>query len=140
MKSLRSYIAHRWPTLRSSARVEGAEVRITRVPAFLLFCIAVLLGAQQAPDGLQFNVPYICPDGQTYVVHRCGKGLRFEACFYQKNQDSERYNTRQAVAAQMKTCRVQGQATPTVSESAVPPAVASGASHMAAASRSKSVV
>ena len=109
-------------------------MRITRVPAFLLFCIAVLLGAQQAPDGLQFNVPYICPDGQTYVVHRCDEGLRFEACFYQKNQDSERYNTRQAVATQMKTCRVQGQPTTRVSESAVPPAVASGATHTAAAS------
>jgi hypothetical protein len=24
-----------------------------------------------AQDGLQLNVPYLCPDGSTYVVHSC---------------------------------------------------------------------
>jgi hypothetical protein len=75
----------------------------------LLLCIARMLGAQQAPDGLQFNVPYLCQDGHTYVVHRCEKGPKFEACFYQSGQDSERYNTREAVVYQMtKMCKVQG--------------------------------
>jgi hypothetical protein len=110
----------RWAKLRSIAWGEGTRMKMTRLPAFLLFCSAGLLGAQQTPDGLQFNVPYLCGDGHTYVVHKCEKGPRFEACFYQKEQDSERYNTRQAVAAQMKTCKVQGQARSAVSAPAQP--------------------
>ncbi len=76
----------------------------------LLFCASGIVAAQQQPDGLQFNVPYLCNDGRTYVVHRCEKWPKFEACFYQTGQDSERYNTRQAVVYQMtKMCKVQGQ-------------------------------
>jgi hypothetical protein len=85
-------------------------MNLRRITACLLFCISGLAAAQQAPDGLQFNVPYLCNDGKTYVVHRCEKGPKFEACFYQHEPDSERYNTRQAVVYQMtKMCKVQGQ-------------------------------
>lgn len=77
--------------------------------AFLVFCVSMLADAQQSPDGLQFNVPYLCNDGKVYVVHRCEKGPKFEACFYQHAPDSERYNTREAVVYQMtKMCKVQG--------------------------------
>jgi len=73
--------------------------------------MSAMVAAQQAPDGLQFNVPYLCNDGHTYVVHKCEKGPKFEACFYQREQDSERYNTREAVVYQMtKMCKVAGQA------------------------------
>ena len=83
-----------------------------------LFCIAGIAAAQQAPDGLQFNVPYLCNDGHTYVVHRCEQGPKFEACFYQRDHDSERYNTRQAVVYQMtKMCKVQGSASVSASAS-----------------------
>jgi hypothetical protein len=85
-------------------------MRMMRTAASLLFCIAGAVAAQQEPDGLQFNVPYLCNDGKVYVVHRCEKGPRFEACFYQHQPDSERYNTRQAVVYQMtKMCKVQAQ-------------------------------
>ena len=87
-------------------------MRIARLAVFFLFCLTGRGAAQQPPDGLQFNVPYLCNDGHTYVVHRCEKGPKFEACFYQREQDSERYNTREAVVYQMtKMCKVQGQAT-----------------------------
>lgn len=78
------------------------------VAALILLGVSGLVQAQQAPDGLQFNVPYLCNDGKVYVVHRCEKGPKFEACFYQHEPDSERYNTREAVVYQMtKMCKVQ---------------------------------
>ncbi len=94
-----------------------------RLAVSLRFCIATIAAAQQSPDGLQFNVPYLCNDGHTYVVHRCEKWPKFEACFYQREQDSERYNTRQAVVYQMtKMCKVQGNASPAVPAPVQPPA------------------
>src|SRR5579863_10641079 len=84
-------------------------MKVIKVAAFLWLCISGMVIAQQAPDGLQFNVPYLCNDGKVYVVHRWEKGPKFEACFYQHEPDSERYNTREAVVYQMtKMCRVQG--------------------------------
>jgi hypothetical protein len=86
---------------------------VTRILASLLFGIGGIAAAQQAPDGLQFNVRYLCNDGHTYVVHKCEKGPKFEACFYQREQDSERYNTRAAVVYQMtKMCKALGPAAP----------------------------
>jgi hypothetical protein len=88
-------------------------MKLNTLAAFVLICISGLALAQQAPDGLQFNVPYLCNDGKVYVVHRCEKWPKFEACFYQHEPDSERYNTRQAVVYQMtKMCKVQGTASP----------------------------
>ena len=82
-------------------------MKLTTVAVFVLLWIGALGHAQQAPDGLQFNVPYLCNDGKVYVVHRCEKGPKFEACFYQHEPDSERYNTREAVVYQMtKMCKV----------------------------------
>jgi hypothetical protein len=73
--------------------------------AALFIATSVLVSAQ---DGLQFNVPYVCNDGATYVVHKCEKGPKFEACFYQAEGESERYNTREAVVYQMtKLCKIK---------------------------------
>jgi len=86
-------------------------MKLYTLAAFLLLCTAWSAQAQHAPDGLQFNVPYLCNDGHTYVVHRCEQGPKFEACFYQREHDSEGYNTRQAVVYQMtKMCKIQGSA------------------------------
>src|SRR5579859_3340152 len=86
-------------------------MKLMIVAVFVLLGIGALAHAQQAPDGLQFNVPYLCNDGKVYVVHRCEKGPKFEACFYQHEPDSERYNTREAVVYQMtKMCKVAGPA------------------------------
>lgn len=92
------------------------------ISALFLLCISGLSHAQQAPDGLQFNVPYLCSDGKVYVVHRCEKGPKFKACFYQHEPDSERYNTREAVVYQMtKMCKVAGAAAASP-QAAQPPA------------------
>lgn len=89
-------------------------MNLIRIAALFLLCSSGMAFALQAPDGLQFNVPYLCNDGKVYVVHRCEKGPKFEACFYQHEPDSERYNTREAVVYQMtKMCKVQGQSTAT---------------------------
>jgi hypothetical protein len=101
-------------------------MKLNTLAAFILICMSGLALAQQAPDGLQFNVPYLCNDGNVYVVHRCEKWPKFEACFYQHEPDSERYNTRQAVVYQMtKMCKVQGAASPAA---ASPSQVSAGAS------------
>jgi len=76
-----------------------------------LLLIAVNAIAQQASDGLQFNVPYVCSNGQTYTVNRCATGPKGEFCFYQAEGQSERYNTRAAVAYEMtKMCKVKASA------------------------------
>ena len=61
------------------SRQEGRRVNFTRFAAFVLFCIGALAHAQQAPDGLQFNVPYLCNDGKVYVAHRCENGPNAES-------------------------------------------------------------
>jgi hypothetical protein len=61
-----------------------------------------------AQDGLQFNVPYLCPDGSTYVVHSCTVVRNGELCTFQRDQNSERYNRRVDVANQMRTCKARG--------------------------------
>lgn len=73
-----------------------------------LFFLAALATAQPSNDGLQFNVPYLCSDGYTYVVHRCATGPKGEFCYYQAEGESERYNTRSAVVYQMtRMCKVK---------------------------------
>ena len=76
------------------------------VALFLLFACA---GSLRAQDDLQFNVPYTCNDGVTYVVHKCLTGPKGEMCYYQAEGQSERYNTRAAVVYQMtKMCKLKG--------------------------------
>jgi hypothetical protein len=77
------------------------------VLCFLFSCAGFL----RAQDDLQFNVPYACNDGATYVVHKCVTGPKGEMCYYQAEGESERYNKREAVVYQMtKMCKVKGGA------------------------------
>lgn len=85
-------------------RFFGATVAL----CLLLGCVAPL-SAQD--DGLQFNVPYLCNDGVTYVVHKCETGPKGVFCYYQAEGQSERYNTRSQVVYQMtKLCKVKAGA------------------------------
>ncbi len=55
-------------------------------------------------------------------MHRCEKGPKFEAWFYQREQDSERYNIREAVVYQMtKMCKVAGPPSSRPTPSPQPP-------------------
>ena len=90
---------------------QASKGMMRTLAALPLMLIAMMAAAHQTPDGLQFNVPYLCNDGNTYVVHRCEKRPKFEACFYQTGTDSERYNTREAVVYQMTKVQAQRLAT-----------------------------
>jgi hypothetical protein len=83
--------------------------------ALVVLCVPAGLLAQ---DGLKFNVPYLCSDGSTYVVHHCDTGPKGEFCFYQRDDNSERYNRRAAVANQMNQCQLKGSATPAAAPNA----------------------
>jgi hypothetical protein len=84
-------------------------MKMIRIAGFLLFCATAMAAAQQTPDSLQFNVPYLCSDGYTYVVHKCTPGAKGEMCTFQIGDESERYNTRAAVAWQITNkCKLKG--------------------------------
>jgi hypothetical protein len=88
--------------------MHGKHNRIRNLARLVVpFVFALPLAAQ---DSMQFNVPYLCSDGSTYVVHKCEKGPKFEFCYYQRDQNSERYNVRSQVANQMATCKIKGPA------------------------------
>jgi hypothetical protein len=85
----------------------------SRFAIMALFFLCASAAPLRAQDGLQFNVPYLCNDGVTYVVHKCLTGPKGEMCYYQAEGQSERYNTRAAVVYQMtKMCKVKGAASP----------------------------
>ncbi len=94
-------------------------VHLDRIILPLFFSVPQLLLAQ---DSLRFNVPYACPDGSTYVVHRCATGPKGEFCYYQADQESERYNRRADVAYQMtQQCKLKGSASPAPAATAQQP-------------------
>jgi hypothetical protein len=88
--------------------------RSSSLPSIIVLCFLFgCAGSLRAQDGLQFNVPYACNDGATYVVHKCVKGPKGEMCFYQAEGESERYNRREAVEYQMtKMCKVKSGPSP----------------------------
>lgn len=69
-----------------------------------LMGLTAACSGQQNP--LRFNVPYKCPDGSTYVIHKCEMGPKFEACFFQRDQDDEVYNNRKRVEEEFANCKV----------------------------------
>ncbi len=73
---------------------------------FLFLLVPRLLLAQQLQ--LQFNQTYSCPDGKTYVIHKCTQGAKFEYCYYLQNPDLERMNIRSQVENQFRTCKLVG--------------------------------
>ena len=88
--------------------------RSSSLPSMIVLCfLFTCAGSLRAQDNLQFNVPYACNDGATYVVHKCVTGPKGEMCFYQAEGESERYNRREAVEYQMtKMCKVQSGPSP----------------------------
>ncbi len=84
----------------------SVELCCTALVLFLF--VPRLLQAQQFQ--LQFNQTYSCPDGKTYVIHKCTQGAKFEYCYYLQNPDLERMNIRSQVENQFRTCKVVGSA------------------------------
>ena len=72
--------------------------RSSSLASMIVLCyLFTCAGFLRAQDDLQFNVPYACNDGATYVVHKCLTGPKGEMCYYQAEGESERYNRREAV-------------------------------------------
>jgi len=55
---------------------------ITAGVVLALVPITLLVSAQQTLPPIQFNVPYRCADGTTYIIQRCETGRKGEVCFY----------------------------------------------------------
>jgi hypothetical protein len=84
-------------------------MRMYAVAAVLLGLIGLSVAASGQEFALQFNVTYKCPDGYTYVIHKCVPGPKGGGvCYFQLGQDSERYNTRTQVENLFRTCKVIG--------------------------------
>src|SRR6266702_7544537 len=81
--------------------------------AALLALMELIVTAIAQQNPLQFNVPYKCPDGSTYVIHKCEMGPKFEVCYLQRDQDSEAYNNRKRVEEEFLNCKVIGSPVPT---------------------------
>jgi hypothetical protein len=95
-------------------------VCIGQVTLSLVLFVPRLLSAQQFQ--LQFGATYSCPDGKTYVIHRCEKGPKFEYCYYLQNPDLERMNIRSQVENQFRSCKLASASL------AVPPSAAQASS------------
>ncbi len=72
--------------------------------AIFVIAISTLVSGQ---DGLQFNVPYLCPDGSTYVMQKCEKGPKFEACNFLRDGNAQ-YSTRADMTERMSHCKLNG--------------------------------
>ena len=70
--------------------------------------ITLFVSAQQTLPPIQFNVPYRCADGTTYIIQRCEMGRKAEVCFYriEKNGqlETEAYNVRSQMTGWMTAC------------------------------------
>src|SRR6266568_5675638 len=84
-------------------------MRMCAIAAVLLGLMGLSVAASGQEFALQFNVTYMCPDGYTYVIHRCVPGPKGGGvCYFQLGQDSERYNTRTQVENLFRTCKLIG--------------------------------
>src|SRR6266404_8473669 len=72
--------------------------------AIFVIAISTLVSGQ---DGLQFNVPYLCPDGSTYVMQKCEIGPKFEACNFLRDGNAQ-YSTRADMTERMSHCKPNG--------------------------------
>ncbi len=87
-----------------SSQPRSIRLCLLLLPLWLL--LPHFLSAQQFQ--LQFNVNYLCPDGKTYIIHKCEMGTKGEGCYYMQYPNFEALNTRSQVENQFKTCKVTG--------------------------------
>ena len=95
------------------------QVRFRALPNQLAFALSLLsltatcmvAIAQEQPKPLQFNVPYRCSDGITYIVHRCEPKGHGEVCFWREEKNgqlvTEAFSVRGQTAARVQACRVE---------------------------------
>src|SRR5260370_32952013 len=75
-----------------------------------------LVNSQEPLPALQFNVPYRCADGTTYVIQRCEPVRNGEVCYFRIEKNGqllkEAYNIRSQMTGIVKTCPVQASSQP----------------------------
>jgi len=90
---------------------------------------ALSVNAQEPLPPIQFNVPYVCANGLTYVIERCEVRGRAEVCFFHteaKGQPPhENINVRSQLTGVLKTCPAAAAAKP-ASQAAVPLGIPTG--------------
>lgn len=93
---------------RLGAVVEAGSAFGFRPLIFLVLVSSLVpVQAQEALPPLQFNVPYRCADGTTYLIQRCERGSKGEVCFFHyEGNESERYMARSQFTDMIKRCPV----------------------------------
>ena len=93
----------------------GTRAALRRMAALLLSMPFIALTAV-AQEPLQFNVPYRCADGTTYIIEKCGPYGRFEMCTWREEKNGQVITTANSERTQMygrlKPCPVQAAAKP----------------------------
>src|SRR5262245_40919013 len=81
-------------------------------PVFLTLVICTSVAEAQEP--LQFNVPYRCGDGTSYIITNCQVKGRFEFCFWREEKNGqlvvEAYSERTQMYGRLKPCPVEAGA------------------------------
>lgn len=83
-------------------------MNMTRFIVSVGLASAPFVSAQEPLPPIQFNVPYVCANGLTYVIERCEVRGRAEVCFFHtetKGQPPhENINVRSQLTGVVKTC------------------------------------
>lgn len=78
-----------------------------------------------AQEPLQFNVPYRCADGTTYIIQRCQAAKRGEVCFWREEKNgqlvTESYSARGQMYGRLQGCTVEGRTQTQPPQPAQPP-------------------
>src|SRR6185503_21323631 len=101
-------IVHMGAPMRFKFRGSYRFSLITGLAILVLVPLALFVSAQETLPPIQFNVPYRCTDGTTYIIQRCEMGRKGEVCFYriEKNGqlETESYNVRSQMTGWMTAC------------------------------------
>jgi hypothetical protein len=82
------------------------------LPVLAALMLGLAPGASNvcAQEPLQFNVPYRCSDGTTYIIQRCETKGRGEYCFWREEKNgqlvTEAYSVRGQMYGRLNGCRV----------------------------------
>jgi hypothetical protein len=74
--------------------------------------LLMLAASAQQPYPFQFDVPYACPDGSTYVMQKCVTGAKGEFCSFLRDNNPQ-YSTRADMTTRMSRCTIKGGGSPT---------------------------
>jgi hypothetical protein len=74
-------IVHMGAPMRFKFRGSYRFLLITGLAILVLVPLALFVSAQETLPPIQFNVPYRCTDGTTYIIQRCETGPQRRGLF-----------------------------------------------------------